>query len=541
LLGDGATIYLETYKIKEDITFELFAVKQLSENEAYLHQTATVKVGLDASLSAWIHAPHLQQSLSGSKELTDVAARVIHYGEAVVVEIENSQEGVDYQLVAVKGEQETIISVADVRGDLRNIMLTTVPIHEDVDIRIRATKTFDPSENRETQTALLDVVLPLKVRANTELAISVSPAPVVDYGQSPTLTIASSQQDVVYQLYTRVISDGDFVHQPDPDADLLRVPVADEAEVQIVKPIWESVWRTPAGYQPTGSPQVGTEADLTFTLPPLTDDSLVIVQAAKAHDVISGIGPKKMVSTFVQLKETAVFLTRPNPDQPLHLTVRIEARATETDGSLQVLDGQPGVFYFFRSNPQGEALGLPAYFHKRDEIRETQNKGIGQLGMGVDFVVARPFITAIGDPATTPPLPPVVETGPLPANTELHIEAVKAQTGLSVSLNQTALIAALPDIHPEESTVNHEGTTKLLVLASHEGDKYEPFRSGESVKRARYGNGEDLSFSTDALTENANFEMMVTRPDDTDSLPVDRVVLLSVSVIEPDPEPPDEG
>jgi hypothetical protein len=79
------------------------------------------------------------------------------------------------------------------------------------------------------------------------------------------------------------------------------------------------------------------------------------------------------------------------------------------------------------------------------------------------------------------------------------------------------------------------------VLASHEGDKYEPFRSGESVKRARYGNGEDLSFSTDALTENANFEMMVTRPDDTDSLPVDRVVLLSVSVIEPDPEPPAEG
>lgn len=539
LPGNGKTIYLETYKIKEDITFEVFAIKPLSGNETYLHQTATVKVGLDTSLKAWIHAPHLQQQDSAG---TDTAACVVHYGESVEVEVENSQEGVDYHLVAVKAGKEETISVADVRGDLHNIILTTEPVYEDVDVRVRATKTFDPGENRETQTALLDVVLPLKARANTELTLSVAPATIVDYGQPATLTIANSQQSAQYQLYTRVVPDQDFVHQPDPDADLLRVPVAGEAEVQIVKPAWQEVWTAPEGYQPSGSPQPGTGTDLSFSLPPLTDDSLIIVQAAKAHELADASGIRKVVPTSVQLKQTAVFLTRPNPNPPLYLTVQIEAGTTETDGSLQVFDGQPGIFYFFRSDPQGQPLGQPAYFHKRDDADDTNNKGVGQLVMGVDFVVTRPFSTTITDPAATPPQPPILETGPLPANTVLHIEAVKAQTRLSAPLNQTALIAALPEIRPEENIVNQGGTAKLLVLASHEGDKYQPFLNGESVRRARYGNGEDLSFSTDGLTEDTDFEMWVTRPDDADHLRVDRVVLLSisVSVTEPDPAPPPE-
>src|SRR6185295_5439231 len=45
--GNGETILLETDTIQDDITFEILASKQGPRREAYLHQTATVKVGLD--------------------------------------------------------------------------------------------------------------------------------------------------------------------------------------------------------------------------------------------------------------------------------------------------------------------------------------------------------------------------------------------------------------------------------------------------------------------------------------------------------------
>src|SRR5436853_94978 len=88
---------------------------------------------------------------------------------------------------------EVVLSAADVRGNLHTITLRTGPIYEDVDIRIRATKTFDPSEHRATQTALLDAVLPLRVRANTALAVALAPTPIGGFGQPATVKIANTQ------------------------------------------------------------------------------------------------------------------------------------------------------------------------------------------------------------------------------------------------------------------------------------------------------------------------------------------------------------
>lgn len=527
LVGNGETIFLETYKITKDVTFDIFAIKQSSGNKTFLHQTATVKVGLDTSLNASILVPQFAPSPSDA-----VATYLIHYGEAVDVLIENSQEGVDYRLVVVQDGREETVSVADARGNLRDIVLSTPPMQDDVDIRIRATKTFEDGQKSDTRTALLDVILPLKIRANTEL--SVTTTAVIDYQQSASLTITDSQQGVQYQLYHYTITDRDFVHGSAPEVDLLRVPVEGEAEVQIVKPNWQNIWVPQAGYQPFDSPQVGTGADLSFTLAPLTDDTLIIVQATKTHDILTASGVIESRLTAVQLKQTAVLLTRPNPAPLLRLMVQINAGTTETNGRLQLSDGQQGVFYVVRSDPQGEALGLPAYFHQHKDLT---NKGVGQLVMGVDFVVARLFTITTTDPANTPPPNPIIQTGPLPADTMLHIQAVKAQTGVSTPLTQTALIAALPEIRAEESHVNQGDTARLLVIASHQGDRYEPFLNGESVKRARLGNGEDLSFITNEITENTDFELRVTHPDDTAHLPVDRVVLIRVEVIEPDPSP----
>jgi hypothetical protein len=46
------------------------------------------------------------------------------------------------------------------------------------------------------------------------------------------------------------------------------------------------------------------------------------------------------------------------------------------------------VFYHFRPSSGGDELPLPAYFHQRDEHDVTQAKGVDQLGVEIDLVLA---------------------------------------------------------------------------------------------------------------------------------------------------------
>ena len=61
------------------------------------------------------------------------------------------------------------------------------------------------------------------------------------------------------------------------------------------------------------------------------------------------------------------------------------------------------------------------------------------------------------------------------------------------------------------------------------GDKYQPLLNGSPVKRALNGNGNDLSFNTDPLTDDTEHDMLITRPDDTGFV-IERVVKLPVLV-----------
>ncbi len=64
------------------------------------------------------------------------------------------------------------------------------------------------------------------------------------------------------------------------------------------------------------------------------------------------------------------------------------------------------------------------------------NKGVGQLNLEVDFVIA-PAHVQTSNLAQVPPEPPLLETGELPTDTMLSVRAVKAQTGLDTPLAQT--------------------------------------------------------------------------------------------------------
>lgn len=57
--GTGDTVLMETPPIQEDVTYRVLARKVVTGPEAYLHESAMIKVGLDTSLDAEILAPLL--------------------------------------------------------------------------------------------------------------------------------------------------------------------------------------------------------------------------------------------------------------------------------------------------------------------------------------------------------------------------------------------------------------------------------------------------------------------------------------------------
>ncbi|HUT46928.1 MAG TPA: hypothetical protein VMX36_11630 [Sedimentisphaerales bacterium] len=535
--GNGETIYLETYKIQDDITFEILAKKQQSSREAYLHQTATVKVGLNAALRAWIpNVPCLDPTLESPP---DTAPRIVDYNATVEVEIDNSQEGVDYKLVYFKEVEnvfdpvEVELSKEKVRGNLSNITLLTQPISEDTDIWIRATKIFDPSENRAVQTTLLHTVLPLKVRANPALPVSVDPTPIIDYNNPATIKIAETQQSTNYQLYIRPIPDREFVHKVVPDIEVIKVSVEGEPDVKVRKPAREGVWITPEGYAEWGDAQQGTGGELELKVGPLTDDSLVIVQAQKYHQASPEPQTAQRVPSAVQLEQAAVVLVRPDPAPPLRVKVLVEG--AQTSGDMQVFDGQPGIFYYFRQTPEGKEFEWPAYFHKSDDCDESLNKGLEQLELEIDFVVAAdPFPGKVSDSANlaqVAPEPPLLQTGRLPTGTTLHIRAVKAQTSVATPLEHTANIPSCPEVDPEEAVVDYGAKTRIRIKASRAKEWYQLLLDGNPLGDPVKGTGQNRFLDTGELKENTTFELLIKEPDEP--IVVERVLRIVV-IVRPD-------
>ncbi len=538
--GRGVTVLLETPAVREDITYGIFARKYQPEKGrtapgVRLQGCAAIKVGLDKSLSAEIlDAPPLDPA---AVDRIPAEPRIIDYGTAVKVRIRKSQEGVDYRLVYFKpGNPAAEVKLSDgpdVRGDLDDIILSSGPINEDedIDLRIRASKTLDPSERRASLTDLLEVALPLRIRARRTLRVAVEPSPIVNYQQGVTVKIEETQKSAKYRLYFCAIPDRDFVHGGEAGQEVIKVSEPREPNVEIRKPLPSAVWQELEDYQPLGDPQSGNGGDLSFTLKALSDDTLIVIQALKEH-LISETGPgPKFTPSAVQLDQAAVILVRPNPAP--QLTLRVPLAGSKTDGTIQVSNGQPGVFYFFRQSPKGKEFSWPAYFHQRDHRDGTLNKGLGQFGLEIDFVIAA-NPAAVGNvgspnPAKTPPEPPLLETGPLNADNTLYLRAVKAQTQISTPLVDTPQIGLLPEIRPEQSAVDMGSEARILVIASKPDEKYQVMLNGNAVKRALNGNGKDLVVITDPLRADTTFEVVVTRPAEQ-GIRVERLVQIPVQV-----------
>lgn len=458
--GNGLEISIATPAITEDATFKILARKPWTGREAWLLQTASVKVGLDTSLEARIlEAPLLDPTIGVAKN-TD--ARLIDYGKTVEVELEKSQEGVDYRLVRIEateqGEKEASLSDT-VRGNLHDIRFLSVPIYEDTDLRIRATKVFDSSSGKKDQTDLLAIVLPLRVRANPALSISADP-PVSGYGKDVSIKIAGTQKSAAYQAYFRTIADSEYVRTISgtdcfhtvSDREYLRRPVlekeivsttaAGEPLVRVHRPERPEVWKDIEGFLPVGNPVQGNGGEIVLSLKEVKEDSLLIIKAQKEHQAAGKEKPGTTIASSIQLEQALAVPVRPDPGAPPKLIALAAGKGSA--GQIRVSEGLPGVFYEFSKTPDVKPYEWCAYIPKKDESDVSMNKGIGRIGIEIDFVIAADHPTK-PDPSTDlsklPPEAPLLETG-LEAGAVVHVTARKAQTGLAVPLDNPVKIGS---------------------------------------------------------------------------------------------------
>jgi hypothetical protein len=309
--------------------------------------------------------------------------------------------------------------------------------------------------------------------------------------------------------------------------------------VRVSRPARHAVWQEIAGFVRLSNPERGTGGALALTTRGLGDDGVVLIRAHKRHvdgPVTAAGASSGIIESAVQLDRALLILTRPNPDPALELATRMSGAATE--GELEVRGGEPGVFYEFRSDLVGPALGLPAYVHRKDDEHEILNKGIGGhedpgggLRLGVDFVVARDDPASLRGTAELPP-PPSLDVGRLTAGAVLHVVAVKARTTVRIPVTKTAVIDSVPELLAEPASVAPGAPVIIRVVASAVGESYQLLRDGEPVGAARDGTGTDLELGVDAVHETTTFEVAVTRAA-AQTIRVERLVRVGVSV-----EPP---
>ncbi len=533
-VGNDARLVIDSPEVNKDVTYRIQVTKVNKDaighttlaaqtGPRYLDEDAPVKVGIDSTLAV---------SFKGSLPLLFATIldpihsdpRIVPYGTSVKIQVAKTQASVEYSL-----QLNGIDQKLGIYGNLGVIVLQAPAMHEDSVIKVLATKHFDNHENRADETTLLDASLYLKVMANPELGVSIVPSAIIAYQGDTEITVSASQKSTQYRAYMRKIADTDFVRGP-TDAEVLTVSVNETTDVQVQQPTFCAPWEPPKDYQLLSEECIpGTDADIQFKLQAMADDSLVIIEAIKEHQLNINDPDSEIIRSTIGLIQAAAVLVQPDPAR--ELTLRIPISDANSGDCLKVSGGQPGVFYRFHLLPDGPEFPLPAYFHQRDGQQITHNKGVDQLGVEIDFVIADDADTdASGQNlASTPPPWPILDISPFATNSEFLIRAYKAQTSVEVPMAAPALIAAVPAIHAEASVIDYSSPATILIPASHKLDRYQFTRIGTSESEILNGSGKELRFVSQELNTDAIFEAVVTRREHN-GLHIERVLPIPVFV-----------
>jgi hypothetical protein len=492
-----------------------------------LAQGASVKVGLDTGLALSLPDLPLLDNTLATVQPAD--ARLCSHGERVRVRVHGSQEGVTYALV-VDGQ---VLAGPKVAGNLGDIDLLSPPLAEDSTLAVQATKRFSAGAGGQAEQQFLDARLRVAVRADPSPTLQPLPAGVLNFRQADAaLRLSTSQASVHYRLWQRRVRDTDWRREAADLADARALHAGpNDAGGPVVMPVVMAVTTAvdrllSDGFQPVGAAAVvGTGAALDLPLGAPADDQLVLVHSAKAHDA-AGV----VVSTELLLAAQALLLVRPDPAPLLQLTL-VQAAADGLPG-LRVAAGQPGVFYRFGPAQGGAALRDAAYVHQRDDQDPAFNKGLGQLALGIDFVVANDLAAdlsaataaepAARDPLALdqrPPAAPLLDLPALAADALLGVRAVKAQTGVEQNLSQQVRLAAMPVWQLEPAFPAPATAAQLLVAASTIGATYQLWRRGQALADPVAGTGGPLALGlTIGLLDADTALVLRTRVEPADGL-----------------------
>lgn len=509
--GTGGPLVLPTPPIDEDVTYRVLAVKlEDADNperrrETWLSGTVRVEEGVDPSLIARIQKPLLDPRIDDAKPSD---ARITDYGTAVTVELLASQEGVTYELLDHAKLGGAAIS-SPVIGTSGTIVLTYANATEDIDLRIRGRKAVGDPQKPEIREALLDLILPLRVRASTSPGALANPA-IVGHAGTSTLELTGTQTSVSYRVWQRRVRDAEFVFDVAGVAtpsDVITV-LDDKRAIRLLRPARVADWVDLAGFTPRGDALPGTGGKLNIPLGSFEQDTYLLVQAIKQHRRAPLVDPddRSLVASSEQLAVALALLVRPNPDAPLRLRVMVAGGASS--GAWLCMDGQAGAYYEFTLAGQ-PAFTKPAYFHQRDDQDSRVNKGIGQLRIGVDLAIGRTPAAAAADPSTTAPALPSLDGAAIPVGSELTVLARKAMSSLTAPLARTAKLFAVPTLTASKAKAGQTAT--ITVVASVVGETYTLLRNEVVIGTPRVGTGADLPLTTDVISQATQFVVAIER------------------------------
>jgi hypothetical protein len=504
--GTGGPLILPTPPIDDDVSYQILAIKREGADDlelrraVWLRGSVSVEEGVDPTLIAQLRLPLLDSRIDAPKPSD---ARITDYATNVEVEILLSQEGVSYELINhAKLDQSLSDPVVGTSG---TIVLVCPAVKEDIDLRVRGSKAVGNPQNPDIRTAVLDLILPLRVRARSSLAAVLNPA-IVAHADSTALELSATQKTASYRVWQRVVRDSEVVFDPAPAFATIDV-VDGERTIRIVRPDQPSTWTALPGFEPRVDAVPGN-GKLVVELGAFERDTILLVEAIKQHRVAPLTSDDlSTLDSAVQLDKALTVLVRPNHLQALRLRVAV-ANATSS-GQWLIMAGQAGVYYGFALAGQS-AFSRLAYFHQRDDLDDRFNKGLGQLRIGVDLAIARDRSgnEPVDRPTTAPPLPSL-DSGPIAVDSVFTVVARKAMTGLTAALDESATLFPVPTISAAAVEVGELAT--IIITASVIGERYTLLRGETTIGEPAMGTGADLELTTDAITEKTTFQLALER------------------------------